>query len=89
VGKYFPRQLDAAWESGINLTQQFQNNPELEDIIELAIEVDKRRSNSEDIHKFLKSQKISEVDFVKRAEKASEMLSAEIIKNMFIELNKH
>ena len=73
--KYFTRQLDAAHEAGINLTDLFSKDPELQNIIELTLAAEKVRGSSKAVTKVLEAGKVTPGNYVNRVEIASHLMA--------------
>ena len=72
AAKYFPRQLDAAHQMGIDLGKM----PDAE-LIELAVKLDQVRGNAAEVARVLREAGVDGEQFVRRVEAASEYLSTE------------
>ena len=73
--KYFTRQLDAAHEAGIDLTDLFSKDTELQNIMELTLAAEKVRGSSKAVTKVLEASNVTPGNYVSRVEKASHLMA--------------
>lgn len=75
ASKYLIRQLDAAHQSGVKLTDLFDRK-----LVEATIELDKARGTNDEVRRTLERLGMSAEDFVRQAEQASDALATRLLK---------